>query len=184
MLRPPTMATRPSAIQALWCMRRLTLQKRRIISSPRSNAPSRQRIGLKSRTSTFGMRVDRAVVGIAAPGVDVVEEQPDADAAIGSLDDLFGEQAAGEIVLPVVILQVEAAFGVARSGGAQREGLDVVGQEPQPGLAGILRQAAARSPGRARSCRRTRPMPRTAARQAARRNGHRVRPRRRPQQRQ
>ncbi|PPT90327.1 hypothetical protein XthCFBP4691_13005 [Xanthomonas theicola] len=37
-LRPPTAAMRPSAIQALSCMRRLTLKKRGSSSTPRSSA--------------------------------------------------------------------------------------------------------------------------------------------------
>jgi hypothetical protein len=37
-------------------------------------------------------------------------------------------------------LQVEAALGAARRGSAQREGLDIVGEQPQSGLAGIPRK--------------------------------------------
>ena len=74
--------------------------------------------GVEQPDLDIRMRVDRAVVGIAPLCVDVVEQQPDTDAAIGGLDDLLGEQAAGQIVLPVVILQVEAALGISRSGGA------------------------------------------------------------------
>ncbi len=77
---------RPSAIQALWCMRRLTLQKRRIISSPRSESAVAAADRVEQPHLDIGMRVDRAVVGIAAPCVDVVEQQPDTDAAIGGLD--------------------------------------------------------------------------------------------------
>ena len=86
------------------------------------------------------MLVERPVVGIVTLRVDVVEKQPDPDAAIGSLEHLVGEQPAGQVALPVIVLQVETSLGTSRGGGAQREGLDVVGEEPQPGLLRVLRQ--------------------------------------------
>ena len=54
MLRPPTIATRPSAIQVLLCIRRLRLKKRSSSSTPRAIVPSRARVGLNRRTSTSG----------------------------------------------------------------------------------------------------------------------------------
>lgn len=54
MLRPPTTAIRPSAIQALLCIRRFTLTIRNNISSARAMPPLRLRVGLNIRTSMFG----------------------------------------------------------------------------------------------------------------------------------
>ena len=53
-LRPPTMATRLSATQALLCMRRLKPTKRRPISMARRKPPARLRAGLNRRTSRLG----------------------------------------------------------------------------------------------------------------------------------
>ncbi len=181
MLRPPTMASRPSTIHALLCMRRLTLQKRTSISIPRRKTPSRHRIRIEQAHLDVRMLVQCAIVGIAAPRVDIVEKQPDPDATVGRLDHLVGEQAAGQVVLPVVVLQVEASLGMARGGGAQRESLHVVGQEPQPGLLRGFAPEAARSRCRVPSGCPRRPRPTTAFRTAGPRTGHRGRPRPAPQ---
>lgn len=62
-------------------------------------------------------------------GVDVVEQQSDAHAAIGSPEDLTRQQKAGQIVLPIIILQVEAATGPASGMGPRDKSLDIIGYE-------------------------------------------------------
>ena len=161
MLRPPISSTRPSAIQALWCMRRFTLQNR----NDHFDAAQQRALAAAQRIEQpdldVGVAVERPVVGIATPGVDVVEQQPDAHAPVGGGNHLPRQKTAGQIVLPVVVLQVEAALGPARGGCPQREGFDIVGHEPQPGLAVSGAQSAERRPGRATTRRPAYRTPRT-----------------------
>jgi len=74
-------------------------------------------------------KVDRVV----APRIDVVQQQPDAHAAVGGGDDFPAEQAARQVVLPVVVLQVEATAGAACAMHAGREGVEVPVEQDQPG---------------------------------------------------
>ncbi|MNT35387.1 hypothetical protein D3C72_1714130 [compost metagenome] len=69
-------------------------------------------------------------------GIDIVEQQADVNAAIRGHQDFAREQETGEIVLPVVVLQVEAAAGPAGRMRPDHEGFDVVGNQRYAVLAG------------------------------------------------
>ena len=68
----------------------------------------------------FGCASSARCVSVVSLGVDVVEEQPDSDAAVGGLDDLAGEQAPGQVGVPDVILQIQAAPRTSRGKRADR----------------------------------------------------------------
>ena len=82
-----------------------------------------------------GQRGDLAVAAVAG---GVVEQEADAHAAVGGLQQLHGEQPRAEAVVGDVVLQVEAALGVADQFGADGEGLVAVGQQTEAGLPGRM----------------------------------------------
>jgi hypothetical protein len=51
-----------------------------------------------------GVLIERKMRSIVSLGVDVIEEEPDTNAAVGGLDDLPDEQAPGQVGVPDVIL--------------------------------------------------------------------------------
>jgi hypothetical protein len=53
--------------------------------------------------------IERQKGSIVSVGVDVIEEEPDTNAAVGGRDDLMGEKAPRQILVPDVILQIQAA---------------------------------------------------------------------------
>ena len=62
----------------------------------------------------------------------------DADAPFGGGDYLLAEKSSGQIILPVIILQVEAAPGAARGMNARGKGMKVVGKKRQSILIRML----------------------------------------------
>src|SRR5690606_22415660 len=86
------------------------------------------------------MRVQRQQRRVLARGVDVVEQHAHAHAALGRLPGLVHQQVAGEVVVPDVVLQVQAAPGLARGQGPGGERIQPVGQQDRPGLARVPRQ--------------------------------------------
>jgi hypothetical protein len=93
-----------------------------------------------------GMRIEFEIARIVAAGVDVVDQQSDAHAAIGRSDDLAHEQAAGGILAPVVILQVEAAAGAAGGEGPCGKGLRALREQDDAIESGMGRQQRAERP--------------------------------------
>ena len=75
------------------------------------------------------MAVERQIGGIEAETVDVVEQQPHPNAASGGGDDLADQQPPGKVVLPVIVLQVEAAAGQPGRFQPCPEGLYICGQQ-------------------------------------------------------
>ena len=72
--------------------------------------------GLKSRTSTCGCASSAAIISSRPARVDVVEQQAHAHAALGCAPHGFGEQRAGIIVAPQVILDVEGRLSEVQQG--------------------------------------------------------------------
>jgi hypothetical protein len=70
-------------------------------------------------------------------GIEVVKQDPHLHAAIGGVQDLCREQASGQVVVPDVGLDIQAASGRTRRVAAQREGLHAVRDQPEPGGAGM-----------------------------------------------
>lgn len=83
------------------------------------------------------MGVERNAETIMDSCIDIVEQQADANAAVGRPDDLARQQKPRQVVLPVVILQVEAAPRPARRKRPRNEGFDVIGNERDHALAGV-----------------------------------------------
>ncbi|MCY1300449.1 hypothetical protein D9M70_500140 [compost metagenome] len=75
------------------------------------------------------MGVKRDAHAIMNAGVDVIEQQPDTYASVGRRQNLSGQQKTGQIILPVIILQIEAAPGAPRRMRAHYQGLDTVRHE-------------------------------------------------------
>ena len=57
--------------------------------------------------------------------IDVVEENAHAHAAVGSLNDFIRQQPAGQIAVPDVVHQIEAASRAARRKPARGEGVEI-----------------------------------------------------------
>ncbi len=80
------------------------------------------------------MAVQRQVDPVARLRVDVVDQHPDADAALRRRQHLAHQQPAGAVVVPEVIHEVEGAFGGARRQHPRGERVIVVGDQQQPVL--------------------------------------------------
>src|SRR4029450_1216546 len=107
MLRPPTTASTPSAMNSLLCMRRLMRSKSCIDSSTReAGVPLRTGSGLKMRTSAPARAPQPPGQAVAAGGVEVVPQQPDAHAAGGRLRERAQEAPAGVVRRDQVVLHV------------------------------------------------------------------------------
>ena len=74
----------------------------------------------------LGQRRQRTFV---AAHIEVIEQEPDAHAAVGGAQHLAGEEHAGRILVPGVILQVERGGGGAGAQGAYGKGRAVVADE-------------------------------------------------------
>ncbi len=74
---------------------------------------------------------------IAAMDIHVVQQQSHAYAAIGRAQQLVVQQVAGEIGVPDVVLQIQAAPGRTRGERTYRKCIDVVRQDHHAGLIGM-----------------------------------------------
>src|SRR5690606_29947399 len=79
-------------------------------------------------------RIERRQHGVGSLRIDVVEQQPHANAAIRGLQGFVGQQTTGQIVLPNVVLQVEAASRAARCNRAGGKGVEIVAYQQQAAL--------------------------------------------------
>src|SRR6185295_2466483 len=52
-----------------------------------------------------GMHIERQVGGVEAHGIDVIEHQPHPHAPVGGCQDFPGQQFAGHVTLPIVVLE-------------------------------------------------------------------------------
>ena len=68
-----------------------------------------------------GIQRDPGVFVLVA--VDVVDQHPHPDAAVGGLEDFVGEQAAHRVLVVHVVLNVEALLGHPGQQGTRREGV-------------------------------------------------------------
>ena len=86
----------------------------------------------------FGCASSAAIVGSRPAGVEVVEQQPHAHAALGRLPERLEQQVADLVAVPDVVLRIERLF---RGGGEQHARGEGVawhsGQRMDPGLARI-----------------------------------------------
>ena len=78
--------------------------------------------------------------GVLAARVDIVEQHAHAHAAIGRAQQFAHQQASRYVVVPDVVLQVEAAARFARAQGAQGERFQIVVDQGRAAVAGALRQ--------------------------------------------
>ena len=74
-------------------------------------APPPQHEGIEEPHLDVGLRVERGERFVEAAGVVVVEQQPHPDAAIGGAAQCVEQQRAREVVVPDVVLHIEAALG-------------------------------------------------------------------------
>ena len=86
------------------------------------------------------VRVQRQQRRVEPLGIDVVEQQAHAHATLGRGVHLARQQVADQVVVPHVVLQVQAAPGQACRGGARGERVQAVGQQGRRGLAGVRGQ--------------------------------------------
>ncbi len=91
---------------------------------------------IKQAHVDIGMGIERNAETVVDACIDVVEQQADADTAIGRPDDLARQKKSCQVVLPVIILQIEAAPCPARRKRPRHESFDVVGNERDRVLAG------------------------------------------------
>jgi hypothetical protein len=103
--------------------------------------PRREANGLNSRHLDVWMGVQSGQREVVGAGVHVVQQQAHAHAAVGRAHQFARQHPAGQVVVPDVVLHVEAALGVARRQPPQRERLDAIGDQPEPGLARMLLQS-------------------------------------------
>ncbi|MNI28993.1 hypothetical protein D3C73_827980 [compost metagenome] len=79
-----------------------------------------------------GQRGDDPVQAIAG---GVVEQNPDSYATVGCLEQFVHQHARADAVVDDVVLQIDAALGVADQLGPGHEGLAAVGQQAKAGFA-------------------------------------------------
>ena len=84
------------------------------------------------------MRVDVGQRRIEAACIEVVDQHPYTHTAVGRSQQLTGQEPPGEVVVPHVVLHVEAARGQGRGPHAQCKG--VLGAGNEPVRAGIRRE--------------------------------------------
>jgi hypothetical protein len=84
------------------------------------------------------MHVERQIGGVEAHGIDVIEHQPHPDAPVSGGQDFPGKQFSGHITLPIVVLKIETAPGLAGKIQSETEGLKVVTNHPQAGLSFMM----------------------------------------------
>ncbi len=93
--------------------------------------------GIEEADLDIGMRVERREVGVAILEVDVVDQDAHAHAAVGGAKQVSGEEQAGGIRIPLVVLHVETSFGQVRQHDARRERFAPAPDDREPGLAGV-----------------------------------------------
>ena len=74
---------------------------------------------------------------VHARGVVVVEQQPYAHSAVGGAAQGVEQQAPGDVVVPDVVLEIEAAFGRVGECGANGKGVQPSREGDDAGLAGV-----------------------------------------------
>ncbi|MNV51205.1 hypothetical protein D3C71_1432460 [compost metagenome] len=84
------------------------------------------------------MLVERHHQGILVLGVHVIEQDPHAHAALCRLVQRLGHEVADQVVVPDVVLQVQAAPGMLGDHRAGGIGIQAVGEEGHAALAGML----------------------------------------------
>ena len=98
MLRPPITAIAPSAMNSLLCMRWFTRSSRPPRQEARGLTCRAMMNGLNSRTSTLGWAAKARNIS-SPPGVEVVDQQPNANAAFGGVAQLAQQPATGFVDL-------------------------------------------------------------------------------------
>ena len=83
----------------------------------------------------FGCASSAAIVGSSPLGIEVVEQQPHAHAALGRLPERLEQQVADLVAMPDVVLHIERPFGGGGEQDARGERVAGVGKRVDPGLA-------------------------------------------------
>ena len=96
--------------------------------------------GIEQAHFDIGVGIQRGQVRILAVRGHVVQQQAHAHAAVGRAQHLVAQQVAGEVVVPDVVLQVQAAPRGACAGGTHGEGVQVVGQQRHAAAPGMRAQ--------------------------------------------
>ena len=107
-LRPPTIAAAWSVTISLLCMRRLTLRKSRMKSSP---GPPTVGERVEQTNLDIGVGIERGDNRIVGFVVGIVDEQPHLDPTSRRLHHAVEDDPAGRIAVPDVVLHVEGALG-------------------------------------------------------------------------
>ena len=174
-LRPPTIATRLSAIQVLLCMRRLMRSKLPSASSAKLTAPERDLERIEHPHLDVRVRVERREAVVLGACVHVVDQQAHLDAAVGGLEQLLGEETRRSGRRARCRSARRGCARRARGARADRECLGSLAHEPEPGCArdaglggrdrpssgvpapGRQRRVGRQAPGAARGSRSRRP---------------------------
>jgi len=90
------------------------------------------------------MRVEVGQQGVQPARVHVVDQHPHARAALRGGQQFAGQQSAGEVVVPHVVLHVDAARRQRGGAHAQREGVLGADHEAVGGFAGAQAEAVDR----------------------------------------
>ena len=85
------------------------------------------------------MGVERRDAGVAVLQLDVVDQDPHADAAVGGAHEAVGEDAAGRVGFPEEVLDVEGLLREVRERDAGGKGGASVADDAECGIAGMLR---------------------------------------------
>ena len=127
--------------------RRLVVDRERLVVHPPVEAPevgeeaeharAAEHVRVEQAQLDPGMRVERGEGGVQPRGGVVVEQQPDADAPVGGGAELVEQEAARQVVVPDVILGIDAAFGHSREQRARGERVPRLPQRVEPGQARV-----------------------------------------------
>jgi hypothetical protein len=83
------------------------------------------------------VRVELHDLAARARDAEVIEQQPDPNAAIGGLDEPAGEQLAGRILLPDEVLDIERGRGRVGQRESRIEGASIAVEQPVGRVAGL-----------------------------------------------
>ena len=137
MLRPPVIAKLPSAIISLLCMRWLMRASWCADRATRAaKPPLRAGSGLNRRTSKRGCSESAANSASARARVEVVDQDADANAARGGVEERAQELTARAVVLDQVVLDVDRFLGASDQGQARLERLVTFGKQAKARQAG------------------------------------------------